>query len=193
MKLWHYLKKLKIFFAHSANNCRIIEINTYTHEIIIYVEKKALFLRYTLSDIVSDEYIIDKLTSLESCLLGEYYGKALRMTLESRPALKTVKDMSFLLKNTTGQYKIIFQNRNEFIGYVDRETKKEFLDHPLALVKSEYIISKFNSREACYIGILAGLNRYKKSSFEFTIRNREESKIESMPTYPKLRIVNKIW
>ena len=65
--------------------------------------------------------------------------------------------MSFLLTNTRGRYTISSEKRTGEIKYYDKKYKREYLEHPITIASNDYIISEFDSTQACYIGILAGI------------------------------------
>ena len=102
--------------------------------------------------------------------------------------LVKAKNMSFLLKNTRGRYKIVFQNRNGDIGYFDQKTKKEFVEHPLTVAQSELLISRFDPSQACYIGLLAGISLEKALTIDQkTGQNTAQELFKKMP---KLRVID---
>ncbi|PIQ42386.1 MAG: hypothetical protein COV52_05175 [Gammaproteobacteria bacterium CG11_big_fil_rev_8_21_14_0_20_46_22] len=105
--------------------------------------------------------------------------------MEGGEALKRAKKMNFLLSDKSGRYKIVFQNRNGEIGYFDQKSRQEFVEHPLTLVKNDYIISEFDSSQACFIGILAGVSIEKAISSGQSPDNVGDI----MNKAPKLRVV----
>ena len=160
-KFINFLKKLIALSVFNQNSCRIVEINTRKQEVVFHIKNRAIFIKSTFSEAIADLSIIDGLYSSEACWLGGYFGRALRSSFTGGDALKKAKSMSFLLKNARGQYQILFQNRSDEVGYYDKKTKKEYLEHPLTIANNEYIISRFDPSQACYIGILAGISMEK--------------------------------
>lgn len=167
--------------------CRLVEVNTSLQEVVVHVRNRSVFLKCKLGEAVSDLSIIDQLDPAEACWLGGYFGRALRSSLEGRDAIKKAKSMSFLLSNKRGRYMIIFQNRNDEIGYIDKKTQREFVEHPLTVANNEHIISGFDPSQACYIGILAGISMEKAISMD---KKTGQSQLELLLNKPpRLRIV----
>lgn len=144
-----------------------------------------MVVKFKIEEFVSDVSLVDKLPAKQACVLGGCYGRILRAAMEGREALNKVKKMNFLLSNKSGRYKIIFQNRNGDIGYLDQKTRQEFIEPPLTLVNNDYVISEFDPTQACYIGILAGISLEKAVSSGML--NTEIDAALNKP--PKLRVV----
>ncbi len=152
-----FFQKIKILLSE-LRGYRIAEINTQTQEVVFHIRNKGVFLRCSLSEAIAINTIINDLTPWDACLLGGYFGRVLRTSVKKGIALKKAKSMSFLLKDNGSQYKIVFQNRDGKIGYIDRKQKREFLEHPVTIANAQHVISKFDPSQACYIGILAGIS-----------------------------------
>jgi hypothetical protein len=155
------VKKFLNFYVGRQNYCRIAEINVAAQQVTFHVKKKSLFLKYTFSEAVCDMGIIQSLSPVEACWLGGYFGRAFRACEAGRPILKRVKNGSFLLSSKRGRYKVVFENRTGEVGYFDKKSKKEFVEHPLTIANNPYLIAEFDSSQACYIGILAGASMEK--------------------------------
>ena len=163
----------------------IEEINMKSHLVVIRCIGSRTIVKLTLESLVTDRTIINGLSAQQACMVGGYYGRLLRASLEGREAFKKVKNMTFLLNNKGKRYIIAFQNRNGNIGYYDKKTRQEFVEHPLSMVNHDYIIAGFDPSEACYIGILAGINIEKAVS-----SGKELNSVDSLLNKPpKLRIV----
>lgn len=139
---------------------RLIEVDVQSQKVALQIKSKSVRLILSFEEAL-DSDIVGKLTPQQACLIGGYYGRALRAALEGREALKKAKNMSFLLTNKQGRYKILYQNRNGDIGYIDQRTRREIVEHPLTVANNESVISGFDPSQACYIGILAGISMEK--------------------------------
>jgi hypothetical protein len=163
------------------------EIDVSMQMVVIRCRGMDTVIRVTFAEAIADGKLVGGMSSMQACMLGGYYGRAMRLTMEGRSALRKAKNMNFLLCGEASRYKIIFQNRDGDIGYFDQGSRKEYTESPLALVENSYIISNFDAREACYIGILAGINLEKSLS---QIQKSEElAKTAPKHKKSKLRIV----
>jgi hypothetical protein len=62
------------------------------------------------------------------------------------------------MKNARGKYRIHSMNRDGIISYLDTTKNLSHDRHPATIAKDETLISQFDPSQACYLGILAGLN-----------------------------------
>ena len=166
---------------------RIVGVNISTQEMSFRIKGKAVLLKCKFSEAVADADIISGLLPTDACWLGGYYGRVLIATIEGRDKIKKIKSLGFLLENPTAQYQVVFLNRSGSLVYLDKKTGQEFTELPLSLVSKPNIISKFDSTQACYIGILAGVEMGKNGG---KIKNLTASPFEpEVKSYPPLRIV----
>lgn len=180
-----FLHGVKCLFAERAYPYVLEEVNMARQEAVVRCSGTRTMMKFKLEILVGDMTIIQGLSSAHACLLGGCYGRILRAAMEGREVLKRVKKMDFLLSNRKGRYQIIFQNRNGDIGYLDKKTRQEFVEHPITIVNNKHIISGFDPSEACYMGILAGSSLEKALASEKDINAAE--KLIQIP--PKLRLV----
>ena len=140
----------------------IEKIDTKEQTVVIRCRGKHSIIKNTFGAMISDEKIIDGLSPAQACMLGGYYGRAMRSAMQDGPDLKETGNTSFLLKDTTSRYKILYQNHSdEHVGYFDMKKMCEFLEHPLIIVNSQDIVAEFSSSHACYLGFLAGISMEK--------------------------------
>lgn len=144
----------KKYFLSEGNTCRLLEIDILRQEVKFQLKVKLPILKCSLYQAINDLRLISQLSSVEACYLGGHYGKVLS---EKRLKSDNQSSMSFLLKNSLGRYSIVCQDRSGRIGYYDKYSKTTFSKKPIDIVKDENIIKYFNSSQACYIGILAGI------------------------------------
>ncbi len=152
------------FFSGPAYN--IVKIDFSENTVTFRVKNKAVLVKYNLSEAVSDENVIDMLSPCEACWLGGCFGQKIHSEENAFDRSK-VKSAGF--KNDCSQCKIIFQNRKGEIGYIDQKSKEEFVASPVAIANNKYIVSKFSSSEACYIGILAGVHVAKNKNARYSM------------------------
>jgi len=105
-------------------------------------------------------------------------------------AVKQAESLSYLLESKTGEYQISFQDRQSNIGYFNKLTNKQFISDPISLANNKSIISKFDSCQACYIGILAGIFMERTKILNdggSSPRDGSQSKVQL--EHPKLRVI----
>lgn len=189
IKFWYLVDKIRTLHYSLSFIYRtrylLEEINDKTERVIIRCRGTRTIIKTSLSSVISDNKMIAGLSSIQACMLGGYYGRILRASLEGRQALKKVKNMSFLLTNEKGRHQIVFLNRIGDVGYYDKKACCEFVEHPLAIVNNNHIISGFEPSQACYIGILAGISIEKMLSSDKGGRFNEQLSKKS----PKLYVV----
>jgi hypothetical protein len=167
---------------------RIEEIDVKHERVAIRCRGNRMVMKLTFAGVLRDEKLIAGLPALQACILGGYIGRALRASRSGRDALRRAKQMTFLLKNKCGRYKMVYQNRTGEVGYIDKKTKREFLEQPLVIVNHDYIMKEFDPSQACYVGILAGISMEKALDLEQKTGQKALDELVSTP--PKLRVVD---
>lgn len=165
----------------------LVEVSEQKQFVLLQVRGKTAYIRKTFLEVIGDKYIIYNLSSLEACWIGAHYGRALRASSEKNEVSKKMKQVSYLLKNKPSKYKIVFLDKENNLGYINKKTHDFFLESPLTIAQSKNIITEFDAGQACYIGILAGLLMEKLISFEQKQGGENLKKILSKPA--KLRLV----
>ena len=163
------------------------EIDVKNNNIVLRYRGSNAIIKTSFVSAISNEKVVNGLSPIHACWLGGYFGRTLRDFLEYNEALKELNSIPFLLKNSHGHYKIVFRNRSGEIGYINKKTNKEFVEHPLTVANNNYIISGFDSSQACYIGILAGISMERTISQDAKTGQNQLDKLLKKP--PKLRLV----
>lgn len=152
------LSSLKHIYEHirELDNTlfRIEEIDLSSQAVIFYCQGVNTVLKMPIPEAISDDAIISNLRPTQACWLGYYYGKIAR----DIPSLTKRNVSDFLLCFSQGQFKILSQDRKGDITYIDTKTKEIYTENPIELSKNEFVISRFDPSQACYIGIIAGIN-----------------------------------
>jgi hypothetical protein len=94
-------------------------------------------------------------------LLGYFYGRCYRFSQANTSNTKRLSPSPLLLKKNSGRYKILYHHRDGSISYTDCRDQREFTEYPQSILNNSHIINNFDSTQACYIGMLAGLS-YEK-------------------------------
>lgn len=161
--------------------CRLSSIDFEGQTAILHIINKRIFIKKTFSEIISNQNIIESLSSEHACWIGVYYGRMLRNAVDGKKNLRDIKNSYYFLRHQYGQYKIICENRDGTIGCLHVKKRIELKTHPLSIAVDKIFINYFDANQACYIGILAGINLEKnKSIADFTTKKH---------TVPYLRIV----
>lgn len=151
-------KEQKVFF-------RIVDVNDGVVE--LHIKGKTSSMKKDILDVIYETYIISGLSSLDACSLGIYYGYNLKNLYSGRNS-----NYPLLCISNEGRYRLMSENRNGNIEFIDTKTNEKFCKCPIATSKNYQIIEKFDPTQACYIGILAGIKTHKlenKTVFENNI------------------------
>jgi hypothetical protein len=154
---FYFIKQLLITNTPPGVIFRIIDINPETLDAVI----KCINTRTTLKDkiphLIKDKDVIAGLAPNDACWLGYYYGQAVQ-NKSSSTIKKITWEVSFLMRNTRGKYRIHSMDRDGMISYLDTVKNLSYDEHPLAIAKNAALINQFDPSQACYIGVLSGLN-----------------------------------
>jgi hypothetical protein len=87
-------------------------------------------------------------------MLGLNYG-ILSSKLSRNPRNKE-NQIDFFIVHNKSRYCVDQITRNGKIGYLDTKTGSSYIESPATITDNRHIIDRFDSSQACYIGILAG-------------------------------------
>lgn len=159
------LNKIGKYFHGGRDTCRLLKIDLSKQEVKFQIKMKIPILTCSITQAINELNLVDHISAVEACYLGGYYGKMLNASWYNDNFVKTAnKTMSFLIKNNTGRCQILYRDRSGNICFIDKKIKKEFTTSPFTIVNDIKLISLFNSSQACYIGILAGIQLGKNCS-----------------------------
>lgn len=150
----------RAFINHTS--CEIKEFDLNSNEVIINCYGvRIITIKAPISQIVGDVTIILNLPSDQSCWLGYYFGRFYAQSWNAAHDFHT-RGGNFLLKFRKGRFKIFSLDRNNYLTYTDVKTNESFKESPLEIAQNHLLINQFDSSQACYIGILAGLMTIKQ-------------------------------
>lgn len=161
--LWKKLKQLFCTNSPPGVIYRIVDLKAEKLEVVIKCLKTTALIDDKIPNIIKDEEILAGLEPIDACWLGVYYGRALNKE-PNKKIQKLTQDVNFLLKNKRGRYRIHSLNRGGRVSYLDTETNVSHEEWPVEIAKNETLINQFDPSQACYIGILAGLQGGKSTS-----------------------------
>ncbi|OGT31975.1 MAG: hypothetical protein A3E87_06515 [Gammaproteobacteria bacterium RIFCSPHIGHO2_12_FULL_35_23] len=157
VSLNNVIKYLYFYFVNHQYACEIKEFDLQKKEVVIYCYGvRIITIKSTIAEIVGDPNIIVNLPPFQSCWLGYYYGKLCAQSSDGAASFQA-RGGGFLLRFTRGRFKIFSFDRENMLIYIDVKTKKSYKESPLVIAQNKFIIRQFDSSQACYIGILAGL------------------------------------
>jgi len=143
----HYLRQKNIIY-------RIVEIDTQHHIFSLQIKGRNLLIKKDFFNTISTENLVQNMSALDASSVGFYCG---RLFCASKSTEKNSFSFPFILTHQNGRYELISQDlRTQEITYIDKVNSVQFKELPTAVIQSDYIISKFDPTQACYIGMLAG-------------------------------------
>lgn len=146
---------------------RIEEINVVTNRIVIQCYGMRTLIKTTFSEAIYDSTILHGLPPKQASWLGYYYGKSLWETSANKKTNKK-QEINFLPRFNKERFKIISMDRYSNITYLDMTLNKTYTEYPVEIIKNKYVITHLGSSQACYIGILAGMEATKHGANIFS-------------------------
>jgi hypothetical protein len=120
-------------------------------------------IKLKFNEIVHDVTILANLSPQHASWIGFYYGKDYHALLRANNSdHNTSHNFNFVFRESDKRYRIVFQDRQGNIVFLDVMTNEMITKSPIAILSIESLISKFDSIEACYIGILWGMSHSKR-------------------------------
>lgn len=157
---------------------RVEEIDTIKKTAVIHCHGVRILLKLSINEIIKDATIIFNLSAIQAAYIGYYYGKLFETNATEN--LYWQDKSNFMLRQAKGEYKILSQERNGDITYINIASNIIFIENPMYIFQNKNIINKFDSSQACYIGVLVGINLTKEE---------EKKLLGNKHKWPKLSIV----
>ena len=114
---------------------------------------KAIVFSYKLSEFSNLTSIISTLSAKDASSIGYHVGKYHHKTNHS----DTMSNKPLFLKHGVGKYKMIYEDRDRNICYLNTKNREKFTRSPYEIFATHQLITKFDPSQAFYIGFLAGL------------------------------------
>jgi hypothetical protein len=151
--------RISNYFNSDRNTCRILEIDLSKEEVKFQIKMKLPILKCSISQAINELNLVAHISAIEACYLGGHYGKMIGSRSRSDGGIikKTDEIKSFLMKDSADRCQILYKDRSGNICYFDKKRQREFIESPLSISNNQKLISLFNSSQACYIGISAGI------------------------------------
>ncbi len=137
---------------------RLEEIDISKKIVIVRSRGARAVLKISIAEAIADPSIVANLLPAQACWLGYYAGLIYDQSeIQRQKQLLKNADSGFSLKCSKGQFKIISQDRKGEITYIQPKTQAVTTCFPIDIVQNDSVISNFDTSQACYIGILAGI------------------------------------
>ncbi|MFN7096936.1 MAG: queuosine precursor transporter [Gammaproteobacteria bacterium] len=141
---------------------RLDKINVDNNTINIYCRGTRVTITQKISEIIFNLNIIYNMPSQQTSYIGYYYGYlGYTSNVAHELLLAPKKKKSFILRFNKAKYMILSTFRNGNIEYKNIYTDEIHIKHPSEIYRNESVIANFESSQACYIGILAGIYQRK--------------------------------
>jgi len=145
--------------------CRIEEIDTEKKRIIIQSRGMSAPIKFSFDEIITDVIIISNLSPEQASWVGYYFGMYYENTLKTKQDFHfDVTKFDFEAEDSNARYKLMLQDRLGRIIYLDRLTNLTSTRSLIGIITNSNIIRNFSSLEACYLGVLTGINLAKKDA-----------------------------
>lgn len=141
---------------------RIEKIDVPKNKVLLYCHFSRGFLNTSIMEIIINPEIITNLPIKQAGLLGYFYGKFWQANKKYIDFFEQKKNREFSLRNSNSKFKINSLDRDGMITYFDINTNEIFKKYPVEIYRNERLIIHFDSIQACYLGILAGISDNKK-------------------------------
>lgn len=161
MRRWwcECLRLIRAIRLSRAARYRIDEMDVERQTLSLYCVGTSTFITMRFIDVIDDVGILHDLSPVQAAWIGYYYGRSYREAItsgrEPQPCLEVPLDAR------RGKYKIVANDLSRGIVYKDRRTQQVMTMPLLELAKNDYVLSHFDPTQACYIGILAGIESVK--------------------------------
>lgn len=174
MLLYNHIKKLSSDFyrllllsiykitGKGKPLCRIEEINILKKTIVIHCRGVEGSVKLSFDEIINDPVMLSNLSSKHASWIGYYYGKHYCNLIREKQKNNASPNFDFSINRFPSQLVITMLNRQNDLVCLDKENNTTCTISPVSAMANERLIKKFDSIQACYIGILAGTSNSKK-------------------------------
>lgn len=178
--------KAEWFFGLDKPTYHVEDINSTTQEVVLLMHGSSPVIRMQLMDVISSPPILGGLRADQACWIGYSYGLVLakEATMNTRKSRSTQSQLGFLLLPNDSPYQISCQTRAGEIIYRDTQTLQIHNEMPASIISDKVKVANFSPSQACYLGILTGVQR-KKINFNIGTPHKRTTKKR-----PSLKVVN---
>lgn len=156
--LIRYIRILRAHFVYRKCLSRIEHIDMEKQTIIVHTRGINAPLPLKFDAIIKDEALLNSFSSRHASYIGYYYG------IHNNSSKKDNHTKGYFYcftENTSSKYTIHGLDRHRNVIYMDQINKNQMTRSPEQIMGLTDIINNFPPLQACYIGILAGINHAK--------------------------------
>lgn len=154
-----YKSMLHAHFIEKQCLSRIEHINMEKQTIVVHTRGVHAPLHLKFDAIIKEEALLNSFSSRHASYIGYYYGIHTGTTIEN-PNNATGYFYCFS-ESPSNKYTIRGLDRRKNLIYIDQINKNQITRAPEQIMGLTDVISDFPPLQACYIGILAGINHSK--------------------------------
>lgn len=141
---------------------RLERINSEDCTASIYCRSARVLINQKIYEMVCNANIIHNMSSIHSSYLGYFYGLLIDKQKNDISFLLNKKQKSeFFLSLNRGKNIILSITRDGRINYKNKNLDEIYTKYPIDIYRNESVLINFESSQACYIGILAGISQKK--------------------------------
>lgn len=131
---------------------------------VLQCKNTKAIINLKLEEIVFDLDILHRLHPAQSCYIGIEYSKYIKF-LSSQVEIQKRNKEKFRTHDIFryGNYRLISQDRQGDICFLNVKTNEEFIMDPRDIALSEELINEFDAAQSFYIGLLTGLRLNNKT------------------------------
>lgn len=153
-----YFKK---YITREKTLCRIEEIDLVNNKIVVYCRGTEATINLSFDQIINDIAMISNFSPKHASWIGYYYGKYYAAMLGKKSNYNV--PFEFLTHEDNEEFCIKMLARQGLLVYLNKETNELNYMRPIKIMATDYLITKFNPVQACYIGILSGIAASKST------------------------------
>jgi len=143
--------------------CRIEGIDIEKRILIIHSRGVSAPIKFRFDEIINDIVILSGLSPEQASWVGYYFGMYYESLLKHKNDFHfNPNNFDFASDDRNARCKLMLQDRPGNIVYLDRLTNLMYKRSVISIITTSDVISNFDSMEACYIGVLAGIFASKK-------------------------------
>ncbi len=162
VQICEYLHLAKLKFLELLGKdqpvCRIEEIDTEKRIIIVHSRGVSAPIKFRFDEIINDTVMLSCLSPEQASWVGYYFGMYYENLLKDKKDFHFhPNNFDFASSNYDARCKLMLQDRLGNIFYLDRLTNLTHKRSVISIITTSGVINNFDSIEACYLGILAGI------------------------------------
>jgi hypothetical protein len=170
-KLFNLAKRNLIGFLNMDEAlCHIVEIDVARELIVLHCRTVASPIKFKFDEIITDVIMISNLRPEQAALVGYYYGMYCH---NKKAGFNPATDYDFSFADSKKRYQILSQARFGNINYHDKLINEVHIKPVIQILAKRSLIMEFEPLEACYLGILGGVENNRPSRGKKTLSKFE--------------------